>query len=71
MVAETHPLFGRLLSAKSFTGTLWPPSNAVSATSRKAKEDSQRERLKMMLTRLRPPATASAPNITLRRMSTS
>ncbi|MNT71273.1 hypothetical protein D3C72_2097410 [compost metagenome] len=37
-----------------------PPSSADTATSRNAADDSQRERLKMMLTSESPPAMTSA-----------
>jgi hypothetical protein len=51
---QSSPMYG-VLSAKSCTGTLCPPSSAEAATSRNAADDSQRERLKMMFTSDSPP----------------
>ncbi|MCY1383190.1 hypothetical protein D9M69_712900 [compost metagenome] len=56
---QSSPMYG-VWSAKSCTGTLCPPSSADTATSRNAADESQRERLKMMLTSESPPAMTSA-----------
>ena len=50
---------------------LCPPSSTVSATRPKAKADSQRERLKIMLTSARLPAITMAQNMICRITPTS